>query len=132
MTAQVLGAKRNLIGSCVCQHTPCTNGATQELLMRSDAYGEEWLPLCEEHAQQYVVTLASELGSCEWCKRLAELHAHRDPREGGHGRTYHLCSTCIERNNAAAADIIQYEEEDEEGELDEILPEDFDYEEEEY
>lgn len=110
MTAPLPGHVRELRpeDQCPCQYDECKAHATHEFLVEADSMGEEWLPLCETHVEQFRIDAAQDcIASCDWCKAENVVVApFRDFEEGTHGPVYDVCEVCrgkaIDRANEEA------------------------------
>lgn len=124
MTAPVPGAIRNIgpADACPCQYDECSAMATHEYLVESDSMGDEWLPLCQEHMEQFKKDAEEPIvASCDWCHANDVIVAPmRDWEEGSHGPVYDVCETCRgkhidrmhEEANAGRRDDDEEEEEE--------------------
>lgn len=100
MTAPLPGHVRLIRAGdeCPCQYDECKEAATHEYLTEADSMGEEWLPLCSSHLEQFkkdVAEAGDVIATCDWCKAEGVAVApFRDFEEGSHGPVYDVCEVC--------------------------------------
>lgn len=100
MTAPLPGHVRLIrVGDeCPCQYDECKEQATHEYCTAADSMGEEWLPLCSNHLEQWqkdVAEAGDVIATCDWCKAEGVVVApFRDFEEGTHGPVYDVCEVC--------------------------------------
>jgi len=107
---------------CPCQYDECSASASQEYCTEVDSMGAEWLPLCDDHIEQFKEDVANanalEDNECEWC-HATDVHTapFRDWQEGSQGPLYEVCDKCRGKSIDEANELANNEpEEPEEGE----------------
>jgi hypothetical protein len=80
----------------------------------TDSFGSELMDLCQacvDEMNAYAATEDARSGCCDWCKSSAtDLRNRRDADEGMSGPVYRVCGACVKRENDAAHEELDYDD----------------------
>ena len=97
------GARHDTPDGTMCDTHP-DRPAVVRVQGETDSFGSEMHDLCDE-CLKAIKAEGPHIGRCDWCKtEKVELRPRRDYEEGLNGPVYYVCSPCIQRSDARAAE----------------------------